>query len=302
MEKHLIKKMSLFNKILLGSIGISTVLCAIFLMQCRIIFILNENQLLYLFSVMAQVIGGVFGLVLTAYVFFVDKFKETTKEDDTLYDATAAILNRYFHNLILLAIICGLTILLCIIGIVDLHNWMIIYPFIINESVFLFLIGITGILVFGTMLLDPGKLDKEIQKMKKSAEKYYQMEDSSSGDFTEFLRLYNQLEHLIIEFAEQCIENRKEYRYNYKPQIIQSLKVLNMREIINGSLVNEINELRMYRNALVHGIDFNVTKDVCLRIKIIYETLNDAFHIFQSNGTDSEEWNDIIKKVYSLSH
>lgn len=303
MEKHSIKNLSLFSKILLLSLGISTILCVIFSVCCNVIFLLNENQLLYLFSAMAQVISGVFGLTLTAYVFFVDKFKESAKDNDILYDATTTLLNRYFHNLILLAITCGLIIFLCIIGIIDLHNWMVVYPFIINESVSLFLIGIVAVLTFGTMLLDPGKLDKEIKKMKKSAEKYYQSEASSiSGDFRDFLKTYNLLEHLIIDFAEECIKERKDYRYDYRPQIIQSIKVLNLCQIINGSLMNEINELRMYRNGLVHGVDFNVTQDVCERISVIYNTLQHAFEVFKNKEKDSEGWTEAIKKVYSLSH
>lgn len=301
MEKQKKNQLSYFGKILLWSIGIATVLSVILSACCDAIFVLNENQLLYLFSAMAQVIGGVFGLTLTAYVFFVDKFKESTKDDDTLYDATTAILNRYFHILILIAITCGLIILLCMIGIIDLHNWMAIYPFVINESLFLFLIGITAILTFGTMLLDPGKLDKEIKKMKKSAEKYYQSTASASGDFREFLKTYNLLERVIIDFAQECVKDQNSYRYNYKPQIIQSLKVLGLNEIVNGSLLNEINELRMYRNGLVHGVDFDVTQDVCDRISEIYDALTHAFDVFKNYGRNSEEWTAAIKKVYNLS-
>lgn len=302
MKTQLIKNMSLFSKVLLGSISFLTVLCVIFSACSIVIFMLNENQLLYLFSAMAQVIGGIFGLTLTAYVFFVDKFKESAKDDDALYDATTAILNRYFQNLILLAVTCGVIIFFCIMGIIDLHNWMVAYSFVINESVCLFLIGIVATLSFGTMLLDPGKLDKEIRKMKKGAEVYYQIaEDSVSGDFLEFLRTYNQLEQLVIEFAKECMKDWKDYRYNYKPQIIQSLKVLNLREIVNYNLLNEINELRMYRNALVHGVDFDVTRDVCVRIAAIYKELKNAFDAYKNNGLDSEEWNEAVKNVYSLS-
>lgn len=300
MDEQKKSHLSCLGKILLWSMGIATVLSVILSACCDAIFVLNENQLLYLFSAMAQVIGGVFGLTLTAYVFFVDKFKESTRDDDTLYDATTAILNRYFHILILLAITCGLIILLCMIGIIGLHNWMIIYPFVINESLSLFLIGITAILSFGTMLLDPGKLDKEVKKMKRSAEKYYQSAASTSGDFREFLKTYNLLEHVIIDFAQECIKDQNSYQYNYKPQIIQSLKVLELNKIVNGPLLNEINELRMYRNGLVHGVDFNVSKEVCNRISEIYDTLKHGFDVFRSHGRNSEEWTVAIKDVYNL--
>lgn len=303
MKKQSIKNLSLFGKILLWSFGGLTALSIILSACDNVLFILNENQLLYLFSAMAQVIGGIFGLTLTAYVFFVDKFKESTKDDDTLYDATTTLLDRYFHNLILLAIICGLIILLCIIGIIDLHNWMLVYSFVINEGVFLFLLGIVAILIFGIMLLDSGKLDKEIKKLKEGAEKYYQTTLSSKpGDFRDFLKTYNLLSDLIIEFAGECIKEQKNYRYNYKPQIIQALNVLNLCEIINGALKNEIHELRMYRNGLVHGVDFNVTQDVCDRIWDIYASLEHAFKVYKIDGINSNEWKKAIKKIYSLSH
>ena len=77
-------------------------------------YFLNENQLLYLFSVIAQVIGGLFGLTLTAYVFFIDKIKDSARDDETLYDATTALLSQCFHRLILIATVCGITIFLCL--------------------------------------------------------------------------------------------------------------------------------------------------------------------------------------------
>ena len=74
-----------------------------------------------------------------------------------------------------------------------------------------------------------------------------------------------------------------------------------LNEIVNGSLLNEINELRMYRNGLVHGVDFDVTQDVCDRISEIYDALTHAFDVFKNYGRNSEEWTAAIKKVYNLS-
>ena len=113
-----------FSKILVVSVVVATILNAIFFASETTIFLLNENQLLYLFSAMAQVIGGVFGLTLTAYVFFVDKFKESTDGDDTLYDAATSILSRYFRTLISLAICTGVIVLLCVFGIINLHQYI----------------------------------------------------------------------------------------------------------------------------------------------------------------------------------
>lgn len=302
MEKR-VKRRSYFEKILLLSIVSFTVLSIVLSVCHCTIFILDDNQLLYLFSTMAQVTGGMFGLTLTAYVFFIDKFKRSTRDDDTLYDATSALLNRYFHILILVATISGITISLCILGIIDLHNWMSIYPFIINECVLVFLIGISAILIFGMMLLDPQKLDKELGKMKKDAERYYQS-TSTSGDFREFLKNYNLLEHLIVDFASEYMKHQISFDYsprNSRPQIIQSLQILCKNEILTASLVDELNELRMYRNGLVHGVNFTVSQDVCDRVLTIYNTLNQAFDVFKNKRTDSREREIAIKKVHNLS-
>ena len=302
MKKNVNSGWNSFSTVILAGLGIAT---AFNLLICRFnpVFILNENQLLYLFSSMAQVIGGIFGLTLTAYVFFVDKFKESAKEDDTYYDATASLLNRYFYSLIIIAFTCGVTVFLCIVGIIIMHHWTIIFPFIVNESVFLFLIGVVSILIFGTMLLDPGKLDKEIVKLKNQAELFYRPSGSTlNGDFKAFLKTYNMLEQVIIDFAQAREGRDSTASSKYKPKIIQALSILNGNEIINGALLKELNELRMYRNALVHGLDFTVSDYACKRIADIYRKLSAAYEVFKKSGIDSKEWTTAIRNVYDLSH
>lgn len=300
------QKLNIFGVMVLLSIAIASILSVLF-SKCLGVFILNENQLLYLFSAMAQVIGSVFGLTLTAYVFFVDKFKDSTSEDETLYDAVSALLNLYFHSLIILAALCGTVILICAAGIICLYNWVEIYAFVINEAVLLFLIGIVAILIFGVMLLDPKKLSKELKRMKEDAEKKdpYSVKDDL-GDFTAFLKTYNMLERLIKDFAElrmdeQVISLYSTYNFKTrKPQILQALEILNRQEIIRGALLNEINTFRIYRNGLVHGVDFNVTKGACDRILEIYTALKNAYDVFRTEGVTPEEQQAAIKKMYDL--
>ena len=79
MEKKRSGLFSGFGVLIIWGIIGSAVLSIIASFLCHPKFLLNENQLLYLFSSMAQIIGSVFGLTLTAYVFFVDKFRESAK-------------------------------------------------------------------------------------------------------------------------------------------------------------------------------------------------------------------------------
>ena len=295
-------KPSRFGIIVFIILCIATVSCALSAAFMEPIFILNENQLLYIFSAMAQVIGGIFGLTLTAYVFFVDKFMDSAKDDDTYYDAKISLLKQYFFSLIIIAIICGLTIFFSVAGIITLHNWSIVYPFIIDESITIFFVGIVVVLKFGVTLLDPEKLNKELAKMKQQAEKFYQNIDmTKAGDFSVFLRTYNLLEKLIIDIAKECEKDRPTYYNNYRPQIIQSLKTLFSNEIITYNLYAEINELRVYHNGLVHGVDFTVSKYICDRISEIHESLQGVYDALQKHGRSSTEFGDAVKSVYALT-
>ncbi len=292
-----------FSKSILTVTAIATLINAILQLCSLSVFSLSENQLLYLFSAIAQVIGGLFGLTLTAYVFFVDKFRDSARDDETYYDATFSLLDQYYHILILTACICGVSIILAVAGIIVLHNVAAAYSFMINETVFLFVISLVDILRFGTMLLDPHKLDKELENLQRKASEKYQEEFSDKPeDFVQFLKTYNQLYDLVIRFAEKCSE-KQEYSYVNKrsPQIIQSLQTLWQHEIINRELCDEINDLRVIRNALVHGDEFAVPRGLCDRIGEIYSTLNEAFAVFLKHGERTEEWNKARMQVFALT-
>lgn len=302
MEKKRSGLFSGFGVLVIWGIIGSAVLSIIASFLCHPKFLLNENQLLYLFSSMAQIIGSVFGLTLTAYVFFVDKFRESAKNDDTYYDATISLLRQFFNTLILIAVICGLTILTCILGIISLHNWTTAYPLLINESVLLFVLAVASILLFGVMLLDPEKLDKEI---KRQAESLHGPEKNDRlGDFTEFLRYYNLLQEVVVNFASSLVYNTEvssQFFRDFKPQIIQSLKVLNGKQIINDALSAEINDFRIYRNGLVHGIDFTIPQSTCDRVKEIYNAINKVYEIYKSNPKGTDALNCAIEEVRDLA-
>lgn len=282
---------------------IATIILSVILgLLIKPIFLLNESQLLYVFSSMAQIVGSVFGLTLTAYVFFVDKFKEAMRNDDTYYDATISLLRQFFHTLALIAMICGCTILVCIFGIITLHNCTTIYPILINESVLLFSLGIVSILLFGVILLDPEKLDREIKRQAESVRE--QEANDKPGDISDFLKHYNLMQKAIINLAKDIVDEQgagPQFFKNYKPQIIQSLLILNQKEIINYSLMAEINDLRLFRNGLVHGVDFNVPQSICDRVTKISNAINDVYEFYHRDPKDTDALNNAIRKVYDLS-
>lgn len=304
--KNRIKPKISFNKTVLIALLITTFL-SVGLVFLRTVFLLDENQILYLFSAMLQAITGVFGLTLTAFVFFSDKLGNTAREngDVSYYDASVSILNRCFNGLKIVSIICGSSVLLCLIGIIALHNRCVPYmmfSFLINESVSMFIIGIASILYFGVSLVNPNRLEREIGIMKNMAEEYYHNKSSDMpGEFEVFLKNYNRLEKLILDFATTIVNDSDLKRDYYPPRIIQAIKVLFKCEIINAALADEINQLRMYRNGMVHGVDFSVSQAVCDRVEIIHNTLQKAYDAYRKNGKDSNEWKDALNSLYLLS-
>ena len=297
---------------------IALVGCAI-AFNCKTVFFLDKDQFLYIYSTMAQVTAGLFGLTLTSYVFFADKFAKSAEYEEN-YEATISLLWQYYWDLILISIACGITILLCIIGLISLDNNVgLFYSYIINTSVLFCIISTLSILLFGILLLYPNKLIEEIYNMTKEAERNLQkkanasiVEEKSDANLSTFLGAYNRLEKLIVEFAEKLNNDQNissQVRRNYRganierqqrPQILQSIDTLSRNEILNGRLCSELHELRKYRNGLVHGLDFDTPISVCNRIEEIYNALNQVFKVYKESGARTNDWNKAVQNIYVL--
>lgn len=112
------------------------------------------------------------------------------------------------------------------------------------------------------------------------------------------------MQEVIINFAKSLVYNKEvnifEFR-QYKPQIIQSLRVLSIKEVINGTLREEIDNLRMYRNGLVHGINFSISQSVIDRVVRIYTAIENAYKTYKANPQGGEKWDEAIRQIYDLT-
>ena len=57
-------------------------------------------------STCSEVLAGLYGITLTGYIFFADRFKDTSREDESLYDAVQALLIRYNHLAGFISLMC----------------------------------------------------------------------------------------------------------------------------------------------------------------------------------------------------
>ncbi len=135
-------------------------------------FHLGENQSLFLFSTMAQVVAGLFGLTLTAYVFFADRLRNLAQEVDSYCEAVDTLLTRSFRRLIFISVICWITFLCSVVGIISL-SYGVAYARIMKHTVVFFFASITLVLCFGVTMLDPNKLTKEATRQKQEVQHRY---------------------------------------------------------------------------------------------------------------------------------
>lgn len=293
------KRKCFFTKTAIVMLSLLCILTVLNIVQTHFFkpfWLLSENQLLYLFSAEAQVIGCLFGLTLTAFIFFIDKFKEEDEDSKSLvFDAIIQLRTKYFNNLIVIAIINGTTILSCFIGIVFLNHDSDALSFFINESLILGGIGLLYIILFTISMLDPDKKNREIKKItnKTTKEQTAISHNIPKGDLNSFLRSYNQIEKTCSEWSEYCIE-KKQTLQSFKGVVhngmVYSLRVLSRCELFDWELQNEIDKLRTLRNVAVHSTnDIFISKNQCDRVELISSVLTDAFEKFKKEMEKNPE-------------
>lgn len=263
--------------------------------------LLNENQILYLMSTMAQVIAGLFGLVLAAYAIIDPKLKEVGSKDERLADSVEILRHKYFNNIISLSFMCAITIISCLftLSLYDEISSKTI-PIILNQSTLLCIGSIILFLYFGCSLLNPNALSNLSKEELKNIEKEYGGIDK---DFKPFVAYYNRLESLIIGYATELMNQELKLTVSYKYvdykkrhiQIIQALEILGMKEIINRNIYKKVDELRRYRNALVHSLDDEKVNPIIFEeLKSLYQKLYDVYQ----NKDNEELWNQKRLELY----
>ncbi len=270
------------------------------------IIFLDENQILYIFSTSGQVIAGLYGLTLAGFTFFESKLKDILLEDNSYYDHIESLKKIYFRDITTIGIITIFSILMCIFSLsvykVNFNNQLII-NLVLTLTMCFVITSIFSIVQFSIKLLDPNKLNEIGKKIKASIEKSKSSIEKNKSDkietveiirnvknvmLVEFMKNYNELESIMIKYANELEESKSVYGFRSnktKPKILDALKILEYNEIINYKDRKMIDMLRQYRNATVHGNDFNIDKKVLL----ILETYNKGMkNIFESKDDMQE--------------
>ena len=214
-------------------------------------------------STCSEVLAGLYGITLTGYIFFADRFKDTSRDDESLYDAVQALLIRYNHLAGFISLMC----LLCTVmaeGIV-LYGENTLLPFglhrfWINETLLLSFGTFNMILYFVISVLDPHKVER-ISNQKKSKIS----EDTTTGDVEEFMAVWGEIEENVMALREELISKMRFIpgANRSKPQLVQTLEVLRNYGRINMNLWRKLAKLRQYHNLSLHDVNAAVSQEMC---------------------------------------
>lgn len=214
-------------------------------------------------STCSEVLAGLYGITLTGYIFFADRFKDTSDEDESLYDAVQALLLRYNHMAGFISLMCLVCIVLAEGIVLYGTNTLLpngLYRFWVNETLLLCFCTFDLILYFVISVLDPHKV-KRISSQKKSRIS----EDKTEGDAEEFMALWKEIEEDLFGLREELIAKMRFVpgANSKRPQMVQTLEVLRNYGRINMNLWRKLDRLRQYHNLSLHDVNMAVSQEMC---------------------------------------
>ncbi|MBR2047495.1 MAG: hypothetical protein IJ960_02755 [Oscillospiraceae bacterium] len=225
-------------------------------------------------STCSEVLAGLYGITLTGYIFFADRFKDTSQEDESLYDAVQALLIRYNHLAGFISLMCLVCTVLAEGIVLYGTNTLLsdgLYRFWINETLLLSFGTFNLILYFVISVLDPHKIAR-ISNQKKSKIS----EDSTAGDIEEFMAVWGEIEDNLLALREELISKMRFIpgaNAKGKPQMVQTLEVLRNYGRINMNLWRKLDKLRQYHNLSLHDVNMAVSQEMCELAKNVLSEL-----------------------------
>jgi len=215
-------------------------------------------------STCSEVLAGLYGITLTGYIFFADRFKDTSQDDESLYDAVQALLLRYNHMAGFISLMCLVCTVLAEGIVLYGENTLLpagLHRLWINETLLLCFCTFDLILYFVISVLDPHKVGR-ISSQKKAK----LSEDTTTGDAAEFMALWGQIEDNLLALREELI---RKIRFvpganaKGRPQMVQTLEVLRNYGRINMNLWRQLDKLRQYHNLSLHDVNMAVSQEMC---------------------------------------
>jgi hypothetical protein len=249
--------------------------------------LMNENQVLYLFSTSAQVIAAIYGLTLTGFIFFRNELNREESEDDTLVDAVENLKARYFVLLVFITILVTATLILANIALsYESSGEGFLKTLIINSGQAAFLTSLFAVAYFIFDVISPKRIERASQTLQSKFDPT--LAEQTTGSFEEFLRNYNELEMLLADVGkayEDSFSSSNTQRYPRRVSNSRLAVILYRNKRIDEKLYNGLRDLITLRNAIIHGPNPAVSQEMVNVSADILAKLRLAVTVDNTNGS-----------------
>lgn len=241
------------------------------------IFLLTENQVMYLFSTTAQVLAAIYGLTLTGFVFFRNELNREEAEDETLSEAAESLKARYFTLLAFITLLVLLTFALSNLAMSsESGDWLILNVLLINSGQSVFATSLLAIAYFIFDVISPRRIEVASKALQDRVDPTHG--STTKGSLEDFLRNYNQIEMLLSEYGYSS--NITGLSYSSKPSRRTSnarlAEILARNERITKSLYLRLRDLITLRNSIIHGAEPVVSDDLVAESSNVLRELRTA--------------------------
>lgn len=258
------------------------------------LFLLSENQNLYVFSTQSQVLSAIYGLTLTGYIFLRNHQEREVEKDNSLSDIIETIQKKEYSFLIMLTIVSIFAILLDLLTLsMYLSNNRLLNILVKNSATALFVNSLILISLFILKALKADKYNEVSKEIMMNEERNIRIilgkepDSKNKGDnelnnnyflYGLFMDSFIELEQNIcklydIVYSKKMTSAPNANDINRRLSLSRMLKDLSGSNVLPPFIAPEISALIKYRNALVHTNDVDPSQHMVDSVTKINEKI-----------------------------
>lgn len=239
---------------------------SIFIGYISPIVILNDNQILYLFSTSAQVIAAIYGLTLTGYIFLRSELNREQDNDESKIVVIDSLKKRYYSLLIFITFLSIFTILISnfAISYASSTKSLFVTPSInIGQSLLVVNLFIISYFIFD--ILDPKNIERASKALQQNIDPTENREEK--GSIENFLNYFVEIDSTLQKYGQSYLAKRREQNgepdkpYNRVPTKML-VDTLFRESKITLEDKDEIKKLIDLRSAIVNGAELEVSSKI----------------------------------------
>ncbi|EJI9008428.1 hypothetical protein [Escherichia albertii] len=258
------------------------------------LFLLSENQNLYVFSTQSQVLSAIYGLTLTGYIFLRNHQEREVEKDNSLSDIIKTIQKKEYSFLIMLTIVSIFAILLDLLTLsMYLSNNRLLNILVKNSATALFVNSLILISLFILKALKADKYNEVSKEIMMNEERNIRIilgkepDSKNKGDnelnnnyflYGLFMDSFIELEQNICKLYDMVYSKKMTSApnandINRRLSLSRMLKDLSGSNVLPPFIAPEISALIKYRNALVHTNDVDPSQHMVDSVTKINEKI-----------------------------